>query len=154
MATSLAEFVRWLAETPVSHTIRNYGWIIPTVQTLHILGIAAVIGSTSILNLRVIGIAARSQSLASVVGRLGQGAGEMAAAVSQQAAATQEISLNAQQAADSSRTVAADILELDQKAGENDSASMAALEGARHLLSHAALLQEQANKFLRHVRAA
>ena len=94
------------------------------------------------------------QQMAGVVGRLGQGAAEMAAAVSQQAAATQEISLNAQQAADSSRTVASDILELDEKAGENDSASMAALEGARHLLSHAALLQEQANNFLRHVRAA
>jgi hypothetical protein len=62
--------------------------------------------------------------------------------------------MNAQQAADSSRTVAENILELDAKARENDSASTAALEGARHLLSHAALLQEQANNFLRHVRAA
>ena len=94
------------------------------------------------------------QQMAGVVGRLGQGAAEMAAAISQQATATQEISVNAQQAADSSRTVAAEILDLDQKAGENDKASMAALEGARHLLDHAALLQEQANKFLRHVRAA
>ena len=94
------------------------------------------------------------QRVAGAVGRLGQGTAEMAAAVSQQAAATQEISMNAQQAADSSRTVAQNILELDEKAGENDSASSAALEGARHLLSHAALLQEQANNFLRHVRAA
>jgi methyl-accepting chemotaxis protein len=94
------------------------------------------------------------QQVAGAVGRLGQGTAEMAAAVSQQAAATQEISMNAQQAAESSRTVAASILELDEKARENDSASTAALEGARHLLSHAALLQEQANKFLRHVRAA
>jgi len=94
------------------------------------------------------------QQVAGAVGRLGQGTAEMAAAVGQQAAATQEISLNAQQAANSSRTVAQNILELDEKAGENDSASTAALEGARHLLSHAALLQEQANNFLRHVRAA
>jgi methyl-accepting chemotaxis protein len=94
------------------------------------------------------------QQVADAVGRLGQGTAEMADAVSQQAAATQEISMNAQQAADSSRTVAENILELDAKARENDSASTAALEGARHLLSHAALLQEQANNFLRHVRAA
>jgi methyl-accepting chemotaxis protein len=94
------------------------------------------------------------QQVAGAVGRLGLGTAEMAAAVSQQSAATQAISMNAQQAADSSRTVAAEILDLEAKARENDSVSTAALEGARHLLNHAAMLQDQANKFLRHVRAA
>lgn len=70
MATALAQFVHWLAETPVSHFIRNELWLIPTVQTLHILGIAAVIGSTMLLELRVLGVAARGQSLGSVVHRL------------------------------------------------------------------------------------
>jgi hypothetical protein len=70
VATALTEFVHWLAETPVSHLIRNELWIIPTVQTLHILGIAAVIGSTMLMDLRVLGVAIRGQSLASVVERL------------------------------------------------------------------------------------
>jgi methyl-accepting chemotaxis protein len=78
----------------------------------------------------------------------------MATAVGQQAAATQEISKNAQQAADGSRIVANNIVELDQKTRENDDASGQALAGAKRLLDHAATLQTQVDKFLRHVRAA
>ena len=70
MASPLENFVDWLAQTPVSQTIQKIGWIIPTVQTIHILSIAAVIGSMVLLDLRVLGIAARTQSLESVSRRL------------------------------------------------------------------------------------
>ena len=49
------------------------------------------------------------------VTHLGEGATDMASAVNHQASATQEISRNAQLAADRSRTVASNIAELDQK---------------------------------------
>ena len=88
------------------------------------------------------------------IGRLGEGTLEMASAVGQQAAATQQISRNAQQAADSSRIVAHNIVELDQKTRENDGASGHALAGATRLLDQAAVLQRQVDYFLRHVRAA
>jgi methyl-accepting chemotaxis protein len=88
------------------------------------------------------------------IGRLGEGTMEMATAVGQQAAATQEISKNAQQAADGSRIVANNIVELDNKTRENDDASGQTLAGAKRLLDHAANLQTQIDKFLRHVRAA
>jgi hypothetical protein len=45
-------------------------------------------------------------------------------------------------------------VELDQKTRENDDASGQALAGAKRLLDHAATLQTQVDKFLRHVRAA
>ena len=94
------------------------------------------------------------EQVISAVGHLGEGTMEMATAVGQQAAATQEISKNAQQAADGSRIVANNIVELDQKTRENDDASGQALAGAKRLLDHAATLQTQVDKFLRHVRAA
>ncbi len=94
------------------------------------------------------------EQIVSAIGRLGEGTVEMATAVGQQAAATQEISKNAQQAADGSRIVANNIVELDNKTRENDDASGQALAGAKRLLDHAATLQTQVDKFLRHVRAA
>ena len=70
MASPLQEFVFWLEQTSLSQTIQIVPWIIPTVQTIHILAIAAVIGSMGFLDLRVLGIAGRGQSLASVRDRL------------------------------------------------------------------------------------
>ncbi len=86
--------------------------------------------------------------------RLGEDASEMAAAVNHQASATQEISRNAQLAAERSRTAASNIAELDRKTGENDEASGHALKGAERLIAHAAELQQQVDRFLQHVRAA
>jgi uncharacterized membrane protein len=70
MTTPLQHFVVWLEQTSLSQTIQIVPWIIPLVQTIHILAIAAVIGSMGFLDLRVLGLAARSQSLASVRDRL------------------------------------------------------------------------------------
>ncbi len=99
-------------------------------------------------------VVAIMEQVISAIGRLGEGTMEMATAVGQQAGATQEISRNAQQAADSSRIVANNIVELDKKTHQNDDASAQALAGAKRLLDHAATLQHQVDKFLRHVRAA
>jgi methyl-accepting chemotaxis protein len=88
------------------------------------------------------------------IGSLGDGTIDMATAVGQQAAATQEISRSAQQAADSSRIVANNIVELDQKTHATDDASGQALAGAKSLLDHAEILQRQIDQFIRHVRAA
>ena len=94
------------------------------------------------------------EQVISAVGHLGEGTLEMMSEVGQQAAATQEISKNAQQAADRSRIVANNIVELDQKTRENDDASGQALAGAKRLIDQATILQRQVDKFLRHVRAA
>ncbi len=88
------------------------------------------------------------------IGSLGDGTIEMAASVGQQAAATQEISRNAQLAAEGSHLVANDIMELDKNAHENHDASEQALGGAKQLLDHTTVLQRQIDKFLRHIRAA
>ena len=117
--------------------------------------------ATEDINLKIAAVNASCGAVVSImehvidaVGLLGDGTTEMAAAVGQQAAATQEISRNAQQAAEGSRVVANDIAELDKNAHENHDASGQALGGAKQLLDHTAMLQSQIDKFLRHIRAA
>ncbi len=94
------------------------------------------------------------EQVVGAIGGLGEGTAEMAMAVDQQARATQEISRNVQQAADTSRNVANSIVDLDSKTRQNDEASGQALAGARRLLDRAAMLQQQVDNFMRHVRAA
>jgi hypothetical protein len=49
----LRDFCKWLAATPVSHTIQTTGWIIPTLQTIHILGVAVIFSSAILVDLRI-----------------------------------------------------------------------------------------------------
>jgi hypothetical protein len=66
---SLADVTRWLAATPLSHTIRNAGWIIPALQTIHILAVAVVFSSAILVNLRVWGVLQRQVPIADVARR-------------------------------------------------------------------------------------
>jgi hypothetical protein len=66
---SLDSFCTWLAATPVSQTIQTVGWIIPAVQTVHILAVAAVVTSALMINLRLLGVRGRDQSVAGVARR-------------------------------------------------------------------------------------
>ena len=59
-------FARWLAATHVSLAIGQFSWITPSVQCVHILAIAATLGCMSMLNLRILGVVGRDESLASV----------------------------------------------------------------------------------------
>jgi hypothetical protein len=61
--TVIREFCTWLAATSLSEHIQDAFWVIPTVQTVHIVSIAIVMTSMAMLDLRLIGIAGRRQSL-------------------------------------------------------------------------------------------
>lgn len=66
---SIETFGNWLYDTPLSTTIRDVTWIIPTVQSIHILGIAIVIGSALVSDLRLAGVLATDETPATVVRR-------------------------------------------------------------------------------------
>ena len=51
---SLDSFCDWLKDTSFSMTLQTKEWIIPLVQTVHILAIAAVVGAAITLSLRVL----------------------------------------------------------------------------------------------------
>jgi hypothetical protein len=48
-------FAQWLEMTPLSVTIKSVEWIIPLVQSIHILTIAVVFSSLLMIALRVVG---------------------------------------------------------------------------------------------------
>ena len=50
---ALDRFCAWLEQTPLSQTIQGAGWIVPAVQTVHILAIAALIASALMIALRL-----------------------------------------------------------------------------------------------------
>jgi hypothetical protein len=66
---SLDAFCTWLAATPVSQAIQTAEWIVPAVQTVHILAVAAVITSVLMIDLRLLGIGAREGTIASTAKR-------------------------------------------------------------------------------------
>jgi hypothetical protein len=65
----LNQFCFWLDQTAISQTIQTKAWIVPTVQTVHILAIAAVMTSALMIDLRLIGVVNRDQPFARVCER-------------------------------------------------------------------------------------
>ena len=53
----LQEITKWLAATPLSQTIQKILWIIPMMQSVHILAIAIVLSSVGMIDLRIFGLA-------------------------------------------------------------------------------------------------
>ena len=66
MLSTLRVFAEWLTTTSLSQTIQNVSWIIPTVQTIHIVCVAVVISAAFFVDLRILGIFSRSQPLAAL----------------------------------------------------------------------------------------
>ena len=56
----------WIDSTAMSQMIQNTPWIVPAVQTVHILAIAALMASMLMINLRLAGVVGRDQPLAQV----------------------------------------------------------------------------------------
>ena len=65
----LESFAAWLGRTPLSAFVAGEAWVVPTIQTVHILAIAVVMGSVAILHLRVLGIVERRQSIGALAAR-------------------------------------------------------------------------------------
>jgi hydrogenase-4 membrane subunit HyfE len=63
LAHWLNEFCVWLDGTPASQVVQTTAWIVPTVQTIHILAIAVVMTSALMIDLRLIGILGRDQPI-------------------------------------------------------------------------------------------
>jgi hypothetical protein len=66
---ALDHFCAWLEQTQLSQAMQVITWIVPTVQTVHILAIAAVMSSVLMLNLRLLGVTGSDQPLAAVSAR-------------------------------------------------------------------------------------
>jgi uncharacterized membrane protein SirB2 len=64
-------FALWLAQTRVSLVIQTNLWIIPTVQSFHIVAIGIVMASVFMMDLRILGWAGQDQTLLQTARRFG-----------------------------------------------------------------------------------
>jgi hypothetical protein len=66
----LANFFQWLNDLPFSVTLRANDWIFPIVETFHILGLGLSVGIILWLDLRLIGLTLRDESVSQVISQL------------------------------------------------------------------------------------
>ena len=67
---NLLELCKWLDQTAVGAAVRQSLWLFPAIETLHLLGMAALVGMVAVLDFRLLGWAMRGERVAALVGRL------------------------------------------------------------------------------------
>lgn len=68
----MKQFALWLSTTSPSVFIQEHNsWAIPTIQSIHIVGIALVMGSVLMIDLRILGLAWADQTLRETTRRFG-----------------------------------------------------------------------------------
>jgi hypothetical protein len=66
----LRHFAEWLSTTFPSLFIQNHNsWVIPTIQSIHIIGIGVLMGSVLMVDLRILGWAGMDQTLRQTTSR-------------------------------------------------------------------------------------
>lgn len=66
---TIPAFCDWLSNTSLSMAIQNHNWVIPSVQSVHILAIATVMASVVMLDVRLLGLNGRGQTVPEVAHR-------------------------------------------------------------------------------------
>src|SRR5438552_118459 len=64
-------FAEWLSHTSFSLAIQTHEWIIPTIQSIHIVAIGVTLASVFMIDLRILGWAGRDQTLIETTVRFG-----------------------------------------------------------------------------------
>src|SRR5579864_9461874 len=59
----------WLEQTIVGTSIRESLWLFPVIETVHIFGIILLVGATSILDLRLMGLTFREEPVSKLARR-------------------------------------------------------------------------------------
>jgi hypothetical protein len=66
----MLEFCQWLDQTAVGSTIRQSLWLFPAIETLHLLGMAALVGTITVLDLRLLGWAMPQRRVSQIAAQL------------------------------------------------------------------------------------
>src|SRR5260370_25889505 len=56
-------FADWLSNTPLSKTLQDQSWVVPTSQSIHILAVSVVFGSACMINLRLLGVGSSGRNV-------------------------------------------------------------------------------------------
>ena len=66
----LLAWCKWLEQTSVGANVRQSLWLFPAIETVHLLGMAALLAAIGAFDLRLIGVVLRDQSLSGLSARL------------------------------------------------------------------------------------
>ena len=69
MMHSIAAFCQWLQRTSIGTAMRDSLWLFPAIETVHICGIILLVGSTSLLDLRLMGLTFREEPVSKLAKR-------------------------------------------------------------------------------------
>ncbi len=68
--SALLAFCRWIEQTPLGAGVRQSLWLFPAIETLHLLGMSALVATIAALNLRLLGCAMRRTPVSQLTHRL------------------------------------------------------------------------------------
>jgi len=57
----LLHFFRWLGSLPVAGKINDSEWLFPVIESVHITGLAVLVGTIAIVDFRLLGLALRDR---------------------------------------------------------------------------------------------
>jgi len=63
-------FCQWLEGRGWATGLHQSLWLFPTIETIHLFGIVLLVGSTSVLDLRLLGLIMKRESVSRAAGRL------------------------------------------------------------------------------------
>jgi len=66
---ALAAIAGWLTGSWLNLAIAEHAWVVPALQTIHMLAIAVVLAGALFINLRVLGLAERGQAIEALLDR-------------------------------------------------------------------------------------
>jgi hypothetical protein len=67
---SATAICQWLENTSMATWVRESFWAFPTIETVHLFGIVILVGSTSVLDLRLLGRAFQDEPVSKLAGRM------------------------------------------------------------------------------------
>jgi hypothetical protein len=67
---SLLQLFKWFDATPISLIIRNSTYIFPVVEVFHLFGLTLLLGTVTVVDMRILGVGMRRQSVADLASAL------------------------------------------------------------------------------------
>jgi len=64
------QFLDWTRDLPIAVTIRNSGWMLPAIESAHLLGYAGIVGCAVAIDFRILNMGLRRQTAAQIAAQL------------------------------------------------------------------------------------
>ena len=63
-------FAHWVSETRLSMALTDSEWAFPVIESLHVIALTLVVGSISVVDLRLLGLASRQRDARDLIGAI------------------------------------------------------------------------------------